>query len=118
MPFQFSNPRVELSKFPIFFIFVTLSWSPLYVVPSPFVHGMTEITKEWKVSNRYYELNNEVVMTSPNENQATGPIIAVAAATLIPPIVRRLNKRSSNSKRKRSQKQWRQDYFRRLLRCV
>jgi hypothetical protein len=56
-----------------------------------------------EVSNRYYELNNEVVMTSPNENQATGPIIAVAAATLIPPILRRLNKRSSNFKRKQSQ---------------
>jgi len=62
---------------------------------------MTEITKEWKGSNRYYELNNEVVMTSPNENQATGPIIAVAAAMLIPPILRRPNKLSS--KRKRSQ---------------
>jgi hypothetical protein len=71
---------------------------------------MTEITKEWKVSNQYYELNNEVVMTSPNENQATGPIIAVAAAMLIPPILRRPNNFLPNVND--HNKQRRQDYFR------
>jgi hypothetical protein len=61
--FQSSGRTVKVSN--LFHLCHSLSWSSLYVVPFPFVHGMTEITKEWKVSNRYYELNDEVVMTSP-----------------------------------------------------
>ena len=114
--FQSSGRTVKVSN--LFHLCHSLSWSSLYVVPFPFVHGMTEITKEWKVSNRYYELNDEVVMTSPNENQATGPIIAVAAAMLIPPILRRPNKLSSKRTVNDHNKQRRQDYFRRLLTCV